>query len=137
MLIINIIALICSLFFLCIPLVPTLLHVCFTLLHTIPMLVYAIIAVLRSISSTFSCTRADILLLSQLPSRPKPRYTFRSRPATKPRYTFRSRPAAKPRHSFHLNVTVNASCRLYTKRKLWTFRFDLYCNTLCQFRPPG
>ena len=37
MLIINIIALICSLFFLCIPLVPTLLHVCFTLLHTIPM----------------------------------------------------------------------------------------------------
>lgn len=26
---------------------------------------------------------------------------------------------------------------LCTKRKLWTFRFDLYCNTLCQFRPPG
>ena len=121
MLIINIIALICSLFFLCIPLVPTLLHVCFTLLHTIPMLIYAIIAVLRSISSTFPCTRADILLLSQL----------------QPRYTFCSRPAAKPSYSFHLNVTVNASCRLYTKRKLWTFRFDLYCNTLCQFRPPG
>ena len=118
MLIINIIALICSLFFLCIPLVPVFLHI-------IPMLVYAIIAVLRSISSTFSCTRADIILLSQLPSRPKPRYTFRSRPA------------AKPRHSFHLNGTVKASCRLYTKRKLWTFRFDLYCNTLCQFRPPG
>ena len=125
MLIINIIALICSLFFLCIPLVPALLPTCFTLLHTIPILTYAIIAVLRSISSTFSCTRADILLLSQLPSRPKPRYTFRSRPA------------AKPRYSFHLNVTVKASCRLYTKRKLWTFRFDLYCNTLCQFRPPG
>lgn len=128
MLIINIIALICSLFFLCIPLVPVFpvfLHTCLTLLHIIPMLVYAIIAVLRSISSTFSCTRADILLLSQLPSRPKPRYTFRSRPAAKPRYTF------------HLNVTVKASCRLYTKRKLWTFRFDLYCNTLCQFRPPG
>lgn len=128
MLIINIIALICSLFFLCIPLVPVLpvfLHTCLTLLHIIPMLVYAIIAVLRSISSTFSCTRADILLLSQLPSRPKPRYTFRSRPA------------AKPSYSFHLNVTVNASCRLHTKRKLWTFRFDLYCNTLCQFRPPG
>lgn len=125
MLIINIIALICSLFFLCIPLAPVFLHTCPTLLHTIPMLVYASIAVLRSISSTFPCTRADILLLSQLPSRPKPRYTFRSRPAT------------KPSHSFHLNVTVNASCRLYTKRKLWTFRFDLYCNTLCQFRPPG
>lgn len=125
MLIINIIALICSLFFLCIPLAPVFLHTCPTLLHTIPMLVYAIIAVLRSISSTFPCTRADILLLSQLPSR------------LKPRYTFRSRPAAKPSHSFHLNVTVNASCRLYTKRKLWTFRFDLYCNTLCQFRPPG
>ena len=119
MLIINIIALIC------IPLVPVFLHTCLTLLHIIPMLVYAIIAVLRSISSTFSCTRADIILLSQLPSRPKPRYTFRSRPAVKPRY------------SFHLNVTVKASCRLYTKRKLWTFRFDLYCNTLCQFRPPG
>lgn len=118
MLIINIIALICSLFFLCIPLVPVFLHI-------IPMLVYAIIAVLRSISSTFSCTRADIILLSQLPSRPKPRYTFRSRSAVKPRY------------SFHLNGTVKASCRLYTKRKLWTFRFDLYCNTLCQFRPPG
>lgn len=123
--IINIIALICSLFFLCIPLVPVFLHTCPTLLHIIPMLVYAIIAVLRSISSTFSCTRADILSPSQLPSRPKPRYTFRSRPA------------AKPSYSFHLNVTVNASCRLYTKRKLWTFRFDLYCNTLCQFRPPG
>lgn len=125
MLIINIIALICSLFFLCIPLAPVFLHTCPTLLHTIPMLIYASIAVLRSISSTFPCTRADILLLSQLPSRPKPRYTFRSRPA------------AKPSHSFHPNVTVNASCRLYTKRKLWTFRFDLYCNTLCQFRPPG
>ena len=125
MLIINVIALICSLFFLCIPLVPVFLHTCLTLLHIIPMLVYAIIAVLRSISSTFPCTRADILLLSQLPSRPKSRYTFRSRPA------------AKPSHSFHPNVTVNASCRLYTKRKLWTFRFDLYCNTLCQFRPPG
>ena len=125
MLIINIIALICSLFFLCIPLVPVFLHTCLTLLHIIPMLIYAITAVLRSISSTFSCTRADIILLSRLPSRPKPRYTFRSRPAVKPRY------------SFHLNVTVNASCRLHTKRKLWTFRFDLYCNTLCQFRPPG
>ena len=63
MLIINIIALICSLFFLCIPLVPVFLHTCLTLLHIIPMLVYAIIAVLRSISSTVSCTRADILLL--------------------------------------------------------------------------
>ena len=42
-----------------------------------------------------------------------------------------------PRQGLHLNGTVKASCRLYTKRKLWTFRFDLYCNTLCQFRPPG
>ena len=33
MLIINIIALICSLFFLCIPLVPVFLHTCLTLLH--------------------------------------------------------------------------------------------------------
>ena len=59
MLIINIIALICSLFFLCIPLVPVFLHTC---------------------------------------------------------------------------TPVSRSCTL---RKLWTFRFDLYCNTLCQFRPPG
>ena len=43
MLIINIIALICSLFFLCIPLVPVFLHTCLTLLHIIPMLVTAIL----------------------------------------------------------------------------------------------